>query len=726
MMPKKICLFISIMIFAVANASSRRNGFAIVIDKQSYQQAKTEVQAYQKALEEKQGLKVYLVTDKWGIPDSIRSALFTLYTQKNSPICGAVFIGDIPVPMIRDAQHMASAFKMSQDMPWQDSSIPSDRFYDSFGLQFDFIKQDSIDKHFFYYSLSAKGEQKLQSSIFSGRIRPTDADGTSRYEKLRQYLRKATDAKLNPEKVKSVFVYTGSGSLNESKVAHINEMRSMNEHFPQLAGKNRAYSYMDFSDATYPKAKLMSEMMRPDLSIGLMHHHGDYDTQYLTDYPKPTDMETAKNYMLWLLRQKLNSAAKWGQDIDSIRNALNEKYDLSKSWLDTIPSENSIKTDSILTAKKNLTLPDFQDYGYKPNCRVVIYDACYNGSFHRDNSIANEYIFQPGKTILGIGGTVNVLQDKWPDKLIGLLSEGVMAGYINMLNLDIEMHVIGDPTYLFLSETKHDDLNALLANGTEKDWKKFLRSAETPEALCLAIEKLKNSPLLSDEDLYRIQKTSQYGIVRLQAYEALAARNNDAFVKAMNLATYDDFELLQRFAVNDMVKYGGDAVLYNYSRLITDNNTSARVAFNAEQGVQFFPQENLLNAIQSNLDSMKNIVVRPKEYNERLMTEINKYAGRWKDQIIDFCEGKMPLKMQMRYANFMRIYLPPYLIEKVSKYTEETQEMELKKKLLEALGWHRQAYCHQSIIDVAQRIFDNKNMPEDVRNEALKTLKRIK
>jgi len=34
--------------------------------------------------------------------------------------------------MIRDAQFLTSAFKMDQKRPWQQSSIPSDRYYDDF------------------------------------------------------------------------------------------------------------------------------------------------------------------------------------------------------------------------------------------------------------------------------------------------------------------------------------------------------------------------------------------------------------------------------------------------------------------------------------------------------------------------------------------------------------------------------------------------------------------
>ena len=94
-------------------ASPAARGFAIVVDSASYAQAKPQIEAYAAEIE-RSGLKVYTVIDCWGVPDSLRSRLIELHADKKAPIEGAVFMGDIPIPMIRDAQHMTSAFKMNQ------------------------------------------------------------------------------------------------------------------------------------------------------------------------------------------------------------------------------------------------------------------------------------------------------------------------------------------------------------------------------------------------------------------------------------------------------------------------------------------------------------------------------------------------------------------------------------------------------------------------------------
>ena len=108
---------------------------------------------------------------------------------------GCVFIGDIPIPMIRDAHHLSSAFKRSPKANWQKSSVPSDRYYDDFGLKFDYIKQDSLIPDYHYMTLRADSKQYISPDIYSARIRPLHLEGENRYQMLRDYLKKAVAEK---------------------------------------------------------------------------------------------------------------------------------------------------------------------------------------------------------------------------------------------------------------------------------------------------------------------------------------------------------------------------------------------------------------------------------------------------------------------------------------------------------------------------------------------------
>ena len=126
--------------------------FAIVVDSESYAQAKNAVDAYKKSIEA-DGLGAYMLIHTWKSPEEIRELLIKLHADPKAPLEGCVLVGDIPIPMLRDAQHLSSAFKMDQRRDWKRSSIPSDRYYDDFGLEFKFLKQDSIVPAYFYFSL---------------------------------------------------------------------------------------------------------------------------------------------------------------------------------------------------------------------------------------------------------------------------------------------------------------------------------------------------------------------------------------------------------------------------------------------------------------------------------------------------------------------------------------------------------------------------------------------
>ena len=217
---KKILLAAAVATIASAQlfAASPRRGFAVVIDARSYEEARRQVDDYAAEIGES-GLEVHFVIDRTGQPDSLRQVLRQLWEQPKAPIEGAVLIGDIPVVMVRDAQHLTSAFKMDQTAfdRWE-SSVPSDRFYDDFSLEFAPLGRDSIHPGCFYYSLTAESAQRTRPDIYSGRIRPTDCNGTSRYEKLRGYLEKVVEAKRNPEPVDQILFFSGNGFISKSDI----------------------------------------------------------------------------------------------------------------------------------------------------------------------------------------------------------------------------------------------------------------------------------------------------------------------------------------------------------------------------------------------------------------------------------------------------------------------------------------------------------------------------
>lgn len=181
----------------------------------------------------------------------------------------------------------------------------------------------------------------------------------------------------------------------------------------------------------------------------MLHHHGYWDTQYLNTLVKPQTVRGAKDFITRYCREHIYEAKQRGKNADSLRVALEKKFDLPQSWLANALDPKLTKQDSLDEAASDLHLEDFKGYGFRPNVPVVVIDACFCGSFHQDDCIANEYLFQPGRTVVCIANTVNVLQDKWSDRLLGLLSNGGCVGDIARYSTYLESHVIGDPTFRF-------------------------------------------------------------------------------------------------------------------------------------------------------------------------------------------------------------------------------------------------------------------------------------
>ena len=281
-------LTLAACVLTVSCAGPVKPGYAVVIDPVSYGQAKAESDTYLKVVEGR-GLHPILVIDRWGVPDSIRSELIRLHSAKDHPIEGCVLIGDIPVPMVRDAQHMASAFKMDQDRyPRIETHIPSDRFYDCFDLKFDYLDQDS--SRWYYYSLRADGAQKLNPAIYSARITPRDNERGGRYEKLRRYMQRVNEADKAGNSLDHVLMFGGDGNLSGSFAARTDAKMEFYDQFPYMKDQSLSVTYLDYTRDKYIKRRLTDELQNPTTDYALLSHHGDPTIQYLSGTHDPRDI----------------------------------------------------------------------------------------------------------------------------------------------------------------------------------------------------------------------------------------------------------------------------------------------------------------------------------------------------------------------------------------------------------------------------------------------------
>ena len=100
----------TLLISVVSFAKDLRSSVALVIDEVTEVSVRNSLDAYSSAIRG-DGKDVKLISLPVDVdPAVIRDTL--KYLHQNARLEGAVLIGDIPVPMIRRAHHLATAFKM--------------------------------------------------------------------------------------------------------------------------------------------------------------------------------------------------------------------------------------------------------------------------------------------------------------------------------------------------------------------------------------------------------------------------------------------------------------------------------------------------------------------------------------------------------------------------------------------------------------------------------------
>lgn len=709
-------------ITSVALAAKLQRGFAIVVDPVSYKEACTDIDNYAKAVEN-DGLKTYIIVDRWGVPDSIRFQLQQLYLQKECPIEGAVFVGDIPVPMIRDAQHLTSAFKMNQEtFPRTESSVPSDRFYDDFDLKFNFLDKDEQYPLYYYYSLSPDSPQFLSPEIYSGRIKMS-ADDASKYDKLRAYLQKVVALKQNTNPADQLLYFSGQGYVSESMMARIDEKLALVENFPWTRIQQNGIEYIDHKRDAAVKYRLMSELQRNDLDIAILHHHGDVEIEYMNDLPEPQTTKDQVEGIKLYLRETMRHAREKGKNTDSIQLVLSKRFDdLPASWFEGSFDPEITQKDSLFLRSLDLYIEDFDNY--TPNARFIVLDACFNGSFHKDKYIAGAYISGKGNTMAVLANSVNVLQEKWTDRYLGLVGLGMRVGRMAMENPYLEGHLIGDPTFHFAVPVALGfDINEVLSTKNAAWWKKQLNSSY-PALQAMALRQLSDGGQMNSKQLLDKFMSSPSDIVRMECLVLLSEYDDDNFIRCLDLAVSDSYEMIQRFAINMIARNGDDRLVPALIRAAIRNNTAERIEFNVKQALALLPEKALTAEFQKQFNPSLYVESEKAEQGIKRAVEVN--SNRWlKDISSIYADDSLTVNQRLGRIRYLRNYNVHSQIPQLLEYLQKTDNEPVQVSLLEALGWFRMSCRLNEISQVAQAMSQDSRYSQVVRDEALKTYNRI-
>jgi len=690
--------------------------FAILTDRKTHAAAGDALRAYKEAIEA-DGLSAWLIADAFETPEAVRRVIARL-VKADPPLEGVALVGRIPVPMIRDAQHLTSAFKMDQDRyPWRRSSVPSDRFYEDLDLKFEFLKRDEKEPALFYYSLAADSPQRVLKEIYSGRILPGES---ATPERLRAYLAKVVRRKREPRPLLQAMVVTGHGYNSGSSTAWAEQGWMLREQMPWLfrpGGRARSFFHADHRNL---KDLALRATGSPALNLLVFHAHGRPTTQYLLGLPPATTTPAQTAAIQRDLRNRLRRAPERGKKPDDVRASLAKQYGVPESWFDGAFDEAMIKKDEEVDATLDIQAADLSGLASAPE--VVVFDECFNGRFIEPAYVAGAYLFGPGGTVAAVANSVNVLQDVWADEFLGLVGRGLRLGRYHRLKSQLESHVIGDPTFRFRPRAGLRPADCLgNDDATFERLRKLLVDERAPASLrALAITRLhRKLGREIESDLRKRCHGDPSDVVRLTALKRLAAGRAEDLTDILLFTVRDPSEMVRRQTVRLMGDVGDPGFIEPLLRAEA-GDPSRRVVFQAGSALGRFEPEDIVRILDANLADLGETVRA--SIRERFGRRSRHLAG----DLALLEDRKAEAKKRLRAARTFRLYrldaaVSPLLAVAVSA----EEDASVRVATLEALGWFGLSRHCGRILEAVAKVEGDPAAPDRVRAEARKTRRRL-
>ncbi len=717
---------------AVAKVESpKTNGnptaFAIVVDEATYKATLPSLERYRDAVE-RDGLATYVIHSDWANPDEVREAIVNLGNEQPA-LEGFVLVGDIPVAMVRNAQHNTSAFKMDEEaFPMIESSVPTDRFYDVPQMEFRFLKQDEEQPHLFYYELTEESPQWAIPKWYSSRIRYPKQLGGDPHKSIAAFLDKAAAAKdaMKNDPVDHVVVFNGHGYNSDCLIAWLDEEKAYRENFPKAFDKATGFKHWNFRMDPKMKYKLYEELQRPETDIFMFHEHGGPTTQYINGSAPGTSLTSRYDNIRNTLYKRIKREEAKGTPKDEIIAALSKEYALTPDFFSDLDNPEYWNNDSIEALEINIESTELHNRTTNP--KMVMFNACYNGSFHEDDYIAGDYLFNAGNTVVTQGNTRNVLQDRWTIEMAGLLSHGMRAGQYNRLVATLEGHMQGDPTVRFTPV----EANTLAADLTLRKndvayWRSLLGSPYADvQSLAMRMIADNDSNGKFSPELLEIYRTSPFNTVRMEALKLLRRYNNADFLEAVRMGINDPYELVARLSADYAGNIGDKSLLPVMIEAYIDGGERARVNRSLGTSLILFDLDDVVAAVDDYYAGKG-----ANRYNaSKERAEMMDWIGHMRERVVE-TNNAITDKSKKERSRIMQIRTVrnnpyhPYLDNYFAVIADNENPEEVRVNMAEALGWFVNSIRRADIINFCREMINSPEMPEKVRRELVQTVNRL-
>lgn len=724
---------ITALSFFVSPVMVLANSFAIVIDRTTYSKAKDAVENYRKAVEH-DGLKTYLIAAEWANPSQVRDSLKALY-NRDKTLEGCVLVGDIPIAMIRNAQHMTTAFKMNeQTFPIRESSVPSDRFYDDLHLKFKYLSQDKEDSALYYYKLTEDSPQRLNPNFYSARIRYPEGKNGDKYQAIADFLNKAAKAKYaQPNKLDQVVSYNGASYNMDCLMVYMDEEKAYRENFPLAFQNGTGFKHWNFRMNHAMRNYLLSELKRDGIDVFMFHEHGAPDQQLVNGNEACQETSSRLASVKREIYSHTKKRAKKGESLDSLQQMFSVKFGLAAGFWDDYANAEYWKKDSIAHAESYISLPDLENIVSNPT--FVMFDACYNGSFQDKDQIAGRYIFNPGSTLVVQGNTRNVLQDRWTIEMIGLLSHGIRVGQYNKLVATLEGHLIGDPTVRFAPISANTvSMDIMTKADNRKYWNRLTKS-KYPDIQSLALRMLADCDFgLSEGNekaraatsamLLSTFRTSPFNTVRMEALKMLSRYGGEDFTEAVRLGLNDPYERIARSSADYAGRIGDVSLLPDIVRVLFEDEDRIRIQYQLNTSLFLFPKEKVIDEVHRYL-SASNRMDKKAEMEKAVGSIADNFAFRDRgDSVI--MDAKAKTDKRISAIRFLRNNPRTQSLDTYLAFLNDTSvPQNLRVLMAEALGWFDLS-CRKADIRSFIRKMLVEGQPDELKEELLQTLERLR
>lgn len=651
-----------------------KTAFAIIVDEVTYSKIGKSIDEYKTSIESKK-LPCYIVSGKWNSPDEVRAEIIKLYNSKPK-LEGVVLIGDIPIAMVRDAQHYSSAFKMDQKkFAFKRSSIPSDRFYDDFDLHFKFLKRDTTDGLINYYSLLPSSAPVIEKEIYSARIKAT-IKGDEKYAQIEKFLKKVVRIKREKNPLNKFLYGLGEGYVSDAQDAFVSEILSYSESFPKINEQGGSFDkYFHLTTDNFKDSYLRKLDQTDDLDLSLLTAHGEPWYQF-TKYIKPKDTTKVSK-----------------DEADSLSHIL--VGDLRKQ---------------------------------KVCSRVNICNSCFNGAFINYPYLGGEYIFAEGNCVVNRANSVNELQDVWTLEDAGLLAQGVSVGkWHQVSNNYLESHLFGDPTFAF-DAPANGELDYVLGEHTKSDLNKLKNIAQKSDLPVIRgialteIAKLSGSEAAAFlSDIFKNDKSSD---VRTKALRLISRLKGAQFEEVLKLGVNDPNEFIRRVSVKLLGEIGKEEFIpLLLNSMIMD--PSERVTSSAQTSLEKIDPQKSYELGQKLIESDK------KYQTDSLFIKRIQWSMKYKSKSLNTdiiptldnktAKGRMLELRSLRGNRFDEA--PKYLTKFIG---DKTENLEFRTGAAEAIGWYFYNYDIDTYIPQLESILKESSTPQELKDVLTMTIKRLK